>query len=135
MMAATSLRLFDKHRIPMEALVEKHRQQTDLKLVYASWYAPDRDEGDLFLLEVFDGFGGNLVDPLKEFFEIANPDPSGFNLGTGRNLHLILTNPEEFRVAAEEDWPLLQEFRKARAAGNSRRLFLAQSQADPEECL
>ncbi len=87
---------------------------------------PLRDPQDIFLFEVFQNFGNAAIDPDRELFEVSYSSTSGFPLQPGQRLRLILTIPEEFAIAARENWPLVTELRGAIRAGNAQTLF-----ADP----
>jgi hypothetical protein len=94
-------------------LVEEHKTLKDEPLVLAVYYAPERNPEDVFLFEVIEGFGGGSVDPERTLFEVTYGPSSGFPMEAGQRLHLILTNPEEFRTAARDGWSLLGELKGA----------------------
>lgn len=112
-MTTTAISPFPAHRQKMENLVEQHKEIRDEPLLLAVYYEPERDAGDLFLLEVIDQFGANKVDPDRELFEVTYGSTAGLPLEPGQELHLILTNPAEAVVAFEEGWPLAREIRGA----------------------
>jgi hypothetical protein len=103
----------------IEALINQHRRLQDEPLLLAIYYEPGRLPQDIFVFEVIDGFGAGSIDPDQELFEVTYNSTPGFPLPPGRRLHLVLTNPQEFAVAAQGNWPLLAELREAIAAGNS----------------
>jgi len=94
-------------------LAKKHRQFKDEPLHLAITYDPGRDREDIFLFEVLGNFGRNEVDPDKEWFEAAFPSASDFPLEKDQWLHLVLTNPAEFKQSLIEEWPSTKELRKA----------------------
>jgi len=113
MTTATTTAQFPAHRKEMENLVEQHKRIKDEPLLLAVYYEPDRDNGDLFLFEVADGFGSNQIDPDQELFEVTYGATDEFPMETDQKLHLVLANPAEASVAFEEGWPLASEIREA----------------------
>jgi hypothetical protein len=103
----------------VEALVNHHRALRDEPLLLAIYYEPGRDPQDIFIFEVIEGFGAGAIDPDQNLFEVTYNSTSSFPLPPGRRLRLVLTNPQEFAVAARDNWPLLAELRDAVRAGNS----------------
>lgn len=104
-------------------LTAQHQELEDEPLHLAISYSSPRDPQDVFLFEIASRFGHDEVDPGKELFETTFPAPAGFHLGTGQSLHLILTNPNEIRVALREGWELANEVRQAVRAGDYEILF------------
>jgi hypothetical protein len=100
-------------------LVDQHRALRDEPLLLAIYYESPRHPHDIFIFEVIDGFGARAIDPTQNLFEVTYNSTSGFPLPAGRQLRMVLTNPQEFAVAARENWPLLEELRSAIRAGNS----------------
>lgn len=92
----------------LQQLLSKHLAIQDEPLQLALWFQPDRDKEAVFVFEVADNFGNNDVDPEKEFLEISFPPSSDLPFG-GHDIHLILTNPEELKIAHQERWKSLQE--------------------------
>src|SRR5450432_3630103 len=95
-------------------LVAQHHKIKEEPLHLAVYYAPKRHPGDVFLLEVIGGFGGEHIDPEKKLFEFSYGSTSGFPLPNSRNLRLVLTNPPEFREAVHANWRALVELREAK---------------------
>jgi hypothetical protein len=108
----------------LRGLVREHLKIKDEPLRMAVYYAPERDEGDVFLFEVIEGFGANEIDADRELFEVTYSATAGFPLEPGQALHLVLTNPREYEVAVKEGWRLAEEFRAAAAAGRSQRIHI-----------
>lgn len=80
-------------------------------------YEPRRDPNDVFLFEVVENFGANAPSPDKDLFEVTYGGSEGFPLPKSSELHLVLTNPTELRMALREHWPLAEEVRKAVSQG------------------
>jgi hypothetical protein len=99
-------------------LVEQHREIRDEPLHLAMLYEPGRESPDLFLFEVLGNFGGNEISPEPQLFEVAFGPPLGLDLEPDRSLHLVLTNPEELRVALGQRWPSAEEIRDAVRRGD-----------------
>jgi hypothetical protein len=102
----------------IQRLVEEHLKLTDEPLLWAVYYKPNRDEQDIFLLEVIEGFGAGRIDADRELFEVTYTSKSGFAMDPDQRLHLVLTSPEEFVTAVRQHWDLLLEFQEAVKAGN-----------------
>lgn len=108
---------FPKYVEQARQLATEHAKLKDEPLLLAVYYEPERDAGDVFILEVADGFGGNAVDPERALFEVTYRPSDSFPLDAGRRIHLVLTNPAELRQAIEEKWTSAQELRHAKANG------------------
>jgi hypothetical protein len=96
----------------VRSLVAQHKR-LDEPLHLAIYYAPKRHPGDVFLFEVIDRFGDRRVDPDNRIFELSYGSTPGFPLPPGRNLRLILTNPTEFRAAADAKWKAIVELKES----------------------
>jgi len=100
----------------VRGLVHEHLKLTDEPLLLAVYYAPHREEHDIFLFEIIAGFGADQVADDREIFEVTYSDRKNFPLDPGQNLHLVLTNLPEFQKAVRENWPAIVELRDAIAA-------------------
>lgn len=101
-------------------LVEQHRRSHKNRLRLAVYFAPPRGaKRDIFLFEVIDGFGGDVVDPNGELFEFTYGSTPALPLPAGTSLHMLLTNPAELDEAARHDWKGLKSLRSARRAGRT----------------
>src|SRR5579884_3647641 len=116
-------------------LVEEHRRLEGEPLLLAVYYSPDRDPDDLFLLEVIENFGSNSIDADRELFEVSYEPPVNSALRPGQHLRLVLTNPEEFRLALVQGWPLAEELRSALRTGKARVVWSDPSRPELEELL
>ena len=105
-------------------LVREHANLSDEPLLLAVYYAPDRNPGDIFLFEVFDGFGANGIDEDRKLFEVAYGAKSNFPLEPGQQLRMVLTNLPEFQRALSEDWEHVKELKHAIATGRYEVLFV-----------
>jgi hypothetical protein len=102
------------YREQVVELVEQHKELVDERPVLAVYYSPDRDPGDVFLFEVYDGLHGNEVARYgNDLTEVLYGPTYGFALERGQYLHIVMTNPNELRVACRENWRLLNEVRAA----------------------
>jgi hypothetical protein len=101
-------------------LVEQHRKSKKQRLRLAVYFAPPRRaKRDVFLFEVIEGFGGDVVDPEEKLFDFAYGSTPAFPLARGSSLRVILTNPTELAEAVQGDWKGIQELRMARKAGRA----------------
>lgn len=116
----------------VEKLVEEHKKIEDETLLLAVYYKPDRDPNDIFLFEVIDDFGSGSIDSDKELFEVAFASTSSFPIENGGHLHLLLTNPQEFAVACDQQWPLMEEVRRAVQSGRAQTIYSDPSRPDLE---
>jgi hypothetical protein len=107
------------------ALVDRHKNLQDEPLLLAICYDPGRDPGDVFIFEVIDHFGGNMVDPERDLFEVAFGASTSVDmkLPPECKIHLVLTNPNELSAAVREDWSRAQEITKAISRGDFEILF------------
>jgi hypothetical protein len=121
--------------VRVEGLVAEHRQLADEPLLLALYFEPDRDVGDIFVFEVIDGFGAGHVDRDQKLFEVSFGSTSSFPLEPGRQLRLVLTNPEEFVVACRDRWPSLEEVRQAIRNGRAVTIFADPARPDLEAAL
>src|SRR5947207_1117771 len=99
-------------------LVRQHLEISDEPLHLAMTYEPGRDSSDIFLFELAGNFGGNDISPSTQLFEVGFGSSLGLSLEPGQSLLLVLTNPEEFRVALEQHWPTAEEIRDAVRRGD-----------------
>lgn len=114
-------------KVIAEELVKQHLAKPDEQLLLAIYYAPERDQEDIFLFEVFENFGAKTIDESRNLFEISFGSTPSFPLDQGQSLHLVLTNPEELAIAAREKWELLQELRTAIQLGKAIELYADRS--------
>ena len=129
---------FPKFEKAIRQLVEEHRELEDEPLHLAITYLPaagnesksgfrvvrpglslpaGRDQQHIYLLEVIGAFEGS-VSPDRDLFEVTFGPASGFPMGPGEQLHLILTNPVEWETAVRDGWPLAVEVVNAIRAGD-----------------
>jgi hypothetical protein len=104
-------------------LVKDHQEDKDEPLHLAIYYAPERQPQDVFLFEVLGNFGSNSIDPDRELSDVTFGPVAGLPIKPSQRLHLILTNPEECRVAFRENWALAAELREAIRDGKYQVLF------------
>jgi hypothetical protein len=82
----------------------------DEPLHLAVQFSDPKHTEDLVLVEVLGGFGGGQVDPDRRFMEVEMPS-SAIPLNEGGKLRLVLTSPEELRVASQKGWKALARLR------------------------
>ncbi len=105
-------------------LVDQHRKLKNGHLHLAVYFAPPRrHKRDIFVLEVIDGFGGDVVDPEDKLFEFGYGSTPGFPVPAGTSLRMILSNPKEFHHAVDRDWKAVKELRTACGAGQATVIF------------
>jgi hypothetical protein len=107
----------------LRRLIEQHLEIKDEPLHLALVFDPRRDTTDIFLFEVASDFGGNMVAPEKEFFEMAYGSSDAFPMPEGQQLRFVMTNPEELRAAEAEGWNSLKEVEDAVRRGDYEVLF------------
>lgn len=113
---------FPQFEREIRELIEQHRQ-LDEPLHLALSYSSPRNRQDIFLFEVVSGPLADTVNEERDFFEVSFLPSSGFPMKDGEELHLILTNPAETRIALNEGWPKANEIVGAVRAGEYRVLF------------
>ncbi len=101
----------------LRELIKQHKKIRHEPLVWAIYYKPSRRSNDIFLLEILENFGNGKIDPDGELFEITYGYASGVPMDKKQALHLVLTNPAEFRQAAKENWAAFDELKRAVARG------------------
>jgi hypothetical protein len=111
------------HRFPglerqIRDLAEQHREFRDEPLHLAIAYQPIRDPQDIFIFELIGNFGGNEVASDAELFEVTFDSGPSFTMQPGQKLHLVFSNPKEFRAALDQRWPKAEEIRDAVRRGN-----------------
>lgn len=114
---------FPGHAEEIKIIVDGHRQLKDEPLLLAVYYAPARDQDDIFLFEVLENFGNNQIDPDRNLFEVTYGSSSDLSLAPGQRLHLVMTNPTEFRAALKEGWRLADELRDAKRSGKWKEIY------------
>ncbi len=95
----------------LEELVKAHQKLKDEPLHLALLLQDPRRPKDLVLFEVIGKFGGGHIDPNKRFVEVAMSANSAVVLPEGGELRLVLTSPEELRVAIDKGWPMLERLK------------------------
>ena len=114
---------FPQFESQIRHLIEQHLELVDEPLQLAVSYAPERDQDDIFLLEVVGGIGGDSVDPEKELFETTFASAPSFPMPLDQRLHLVLTGKHELEVALDEKWPSVREILDAVYRGDYVVLF------------
>jgi hypothetical protein len=94
-------------------LAQQHREFQDEPLHLAIAYEPSRDSHDIFVFELLGNFGGNEVTSEAKLFEVTFDSTPNFTMKPGQKLHLILSNPAEFRAALDQHWTTAEEIRTA----------------------
>ncbi len=109
---------------PLHEMIEQHRELNDEPLLLAMIYDPGRESPDIFLFELLEHFGQDLIEPDRTLFEATYGTGLGLPLEPSQKLHLVLTHPEELRVALEQDWDTASEVRSAVGRGDYEILFM-----------
>jgi len=106
----------------VEKLVASHRKLPDHRLQLAIWFDMDHRK-DIHLFEVLEDFP-YYDEPGKLF---TSRFDSGFDLlmPTGGKLELIMTSPEELRIALTKRYPQLTRLRKAFQRDSARVIYCA----------
>lgn len=114
---------FPRSEAKVKQLVSEHLKLKDQPLLLAVYFAPDRDEEDVFLLEVIKGFGADSIDPEQRLFEVTYGSSDAFKMEPGQQLHLVLTNRPETEVAFRDGWEGAREIRETVRQGKFRVLY------------
>jgi len=121
-MAEWTTQRFPQFEAAIRRLAEDHRGIEGEPLHLAISYGPDRDQEDVFLLEVIGGPFVQGINSERELFETAFTSTPGFPMGMDQKLHLVLTTPEEFQTALREQWPSALEIVEAIRRGDYSKL-------------
>lgn len=114
---------FPQFEAAIRRLTEQHRELVDEPLHLAVSYLPAmRDQQHIFLFEVI-GDPGESINPERDLFETIFESTPGFPMGPNEQLHLILTNPRELKIALREGWSLANEVVNAIRAGDYKVLY------------
>ncbi len=114
---------FPQFEAGIHRLTEEHRELKDEPLHLAIAYLPAvRDQQHIFLLEVIGG-SVTTINPERDLFEVTFLSSSGFPMGPNEQLHLVLTNEVELRMALKQSWPLAREIVLAIRADDYRIMF------------
>lgn len=116
-------------------LIKQHKKIRHEPLVWAIYYKPKRNANDIFLFEVLENFGNGGVDPDRELFEVTYGYASGFPMNKNQELHLVLTNPAEFKLAANENWAGFDELKQAVVRGDFKILSPLKKHTDLQRLL
>ncbi len=116
-------------------MIRQHKKIRHEPLVWAIYYKPTRNANDIFLFEVLENFGNGGVDPNRELFEVTYGYASGFPMNKNQELHLVLTNPAEFKRAANEKWDGFKELNQAVVRGDFKILSPLKTHTDLQRLL
>ncbi len=119
----------------LEKLVGEHRRLADEPLLLAVYFEPERQQGDVFVFEVIEGFGDNRVDDDRKLFEVSYASTPSFPLSDGHRLHLVLTNPLELAFASGQGWTGLDEVRRAARQGRAVTIYADPSRPELERAV
>jgi hypothetical protein len=115
-----TIAVYPEYEAQVRDLVGQHRKLKNGRLHLAVYFAPPRrGKRDIFLLEIIEGFGGDVVDPEDKVFEFGYGSTPGFRMPEGVSLRMLLTNPAEFRHAVDHNWKAVEELRAAREADDA----------------
>jgi len=111
---------FPQFEPAIRRLTEQHRELEDEPLHLAIVYEPGthRDQQDIYLFEVIGGPGGSGVNPDREIFETTFSAAPGLSADPRTKLHLLLTNPAEFRTAVSQGWDAAKEITQVLGNGD-----------------
>lgn len=110
----TAISNYPSYLEQVKELVNYHQENPYDPLLLAIYYAPERNERDVFLFEVIDGFESGRLEESGDILEVLYGPTSSFPLHEkGAYLRILLTNPEELREAKARNTRLCQELKKA----------------------
>jgi hypothetical protein len=105
-------------------LVEQHRELIEEPVLLAVYYAPDRNDDDVFLFEVLGNFQGSSIEYDGDLLEVVYGSTPHFAMHSRASvLHIVLTNPDELRLAAERQTPRFVEIKRAFAEGRAQVVY------------
>ena len=107
----------------LRQLTDQHRELRDEPLHLAVAFQRRDDPQGIYLFEVVGHFAAGEISPDSSLFEVTFTPSPMFPIPEGQHLHLLLTSPEEIRVALEQNWPSADEIRHAIRDGNYKELF------------
>jgi hypothetical protein len=100
-----------------DLVVNDHTQIEDEPLLLAIYFSSQDVPNEECVFEVIRNFGYDEVSEDHRIFQIQFGRTPNFPLPEGDRLRLFLTNPVELRQAARENWPEVQDLRRAIARG------------------
>jgi hypothetical protein len=98
----------------LERLVEAHKKRKAEPLHLAVRYFPPRATKHIHLFEVLGNFGGGSIAQDRKLFEVSFGTTPAFRLDQSTELRMVLTSPEEFKVAVRDEWASLNRIRAAK---------------------
>lgn len=105
-------------------LVEQHRELAEEPLLLAIYYAPDREPEDVFLIEVLDNFRGSALEASGDILEVLYGQTELFVLEQkSAMLHILLSNPDEFRNAVAHATSRIKELIEAFGNGTAQIIY------------
>ena len=108
---------FPKEEKAARALVDEHnRKIPDDRVMFAAYYSPNGR--DPYILEVLQNFGYGEIGDDEDLMDTQFKPFGAFARSTRRPVHLVLTNPSEFRHAIQNDWPGIKLLEQAKSLGN-----------------
>lgn len=120
----TATGVYPEYREQIERLVERHKENQYDPLLLAVYYAPEREETDVFLFEVIEDFNSGSLDESDDMLEVLYGATPAFPMPDMRGyLHIILTNPEELREAKNKNTRLYVELKTALSKNKARIIF------------
>lgn len=114
---------YPKYAQNIARLAKQHAALKDEPLLLAISYSEPGNGNSIHIFELVENFGNGDVNPDKYLFEVEFGTSSDFPLEAGDMLHLVLSNPEEMRVAIHENWPNIQVICKAISEGDYEVLY------------
>ena len=118
-----------------DLVLNTHVALDDEPLLLAIYYNSEVTPNEECLFEVARNFGYNEPDEDKHIFQIQFGASPQFRLPEGRYLHLSLTNPVEFKVAVEEEWPEVKDLQGAVLQGNYQVLYPQTKDREADELM
>jgi len=118
----------------VKELVDQHRELVEEPLLLAIYYAPNRDEDDVFLFEVLDNFNGSSIELDGDLLEVLYGSTPHFELHhRDSRLHIILTSPEELHKAIANNTRRFQEVKQALAENHAQIVYIDEQRNDLKE--
>jgi hypothetical protein len=99
----------------LDRLVDAHKKRKKEETLHlAVRYFPPRGAKHIHLFEVLGNFGGGSIAQDRKLFEVSFGTTPAFPLDRGTELRMVLTSPEEFKVAVRDEWTSLNRIRAAK---------------------
>ncbi|MCX6382197.1 MAG: hypothetical protein NT023_22425 [Armatimonadetes bacterium] len=132
----TATGVYPEYQEQIKRLVERHKENQYDPLLLAVYYAPEREETDVFLFEVIEDFNSGSLDESGDMLEVRYGTTPAFPMPYRNGyLHITLTNPDELAEARGKNTPLFVELKTALSEGKAEIIYCRPDKASLCEAL